>query len=316
MRPTSSWLDIALRRPSLDEVFLALTAQNNGDTPATDASKRNALVIGTSTVRLAVRPTTSAVQQWWVLTGRVIAPTLRNGEMFTQAFASVMFTVVFYVPLKEIMAAFVEGMSSYGQYLMPLIALQAVAFAAVSAALRSSMDSVQGINRRFKAMPIAPLVPLASRMSASMYRCVIALAASLMCGHVIGFRFYVGVAATLGFCLLMLLIGAALSLLGDLIGAANKNPEATVPVLLVPQLILGWLSVGLQPVERFPQWIQPFVRDQPVSQFVRALRVLAGDSTPAAGEVTWSTIGPAIMWVAALIAILIPLHGRVASRRQ
>jgi ABC-2 type transport system ATP-binding protein len=27
-------LDIALRRPSLDEVFLALTAQNTGDTPA------------------------------------------------------------------------------------------------------------------------------------------------------------------------------------------------------------------------------------------------------------------------------------------
>jgi ABC-2 type transport system permease protein len=256
------------------------------------------------------------MQQWWVLTGRVIAPTLRNGEIFIQAFASVMFTVVFYVPLKEIMGAFVEGMSSYGQYLMPLIALQAVAFAAVSAALRSSMDSVQGINRRFKAMPIAPLVPLASRMSASMYRCVIALAASLMCGHVIGFRFYGGVAQTVGFCLLMLLIGAALSLLGDLIGAANKNPEATVPVLLVPQLVLGWLSVGLQPVERFPQWIQPFVRDQPISQFVRALRALAGDSTPAAGEVTWSTIGPAIMWVAALIAILIPLHGRVASRRQ
>ena len=273
-------------------------------------------MIGTSTVRLAVRPTTSTVQQWWVLTGRVIAPTLRNGEIFIQAFASVMFTVVFYVPLKEIMGAFVEGMSSYGQYLMPLIALQAVAFAAVSAALRSSMDSVQGINRRFQAMPIAPLVPLASRMSASMYRCVIALAASLVCGHVIGFRFYGGVAQTLGFCLLMLLIGAALSLLGDLIGAANKNPEATVPVLLVPQLILGWLSVGLQPVERFPQWIQPFVRDQPVSQFVCALRVLAGDSTPAGGEVTWSTIGPAMMWAAALIAILIPLHGRVASRRQ
>ena len=28
-------LDIALRRPSLDEVFLALTAQKTGDSPAT-----------------------------------------------------------------------------------------------------------------------------------------------------------------------------------------------------------------------------------------------------------------------------------------
>ena len=86
----------------------------------------------------------------------------------------------------------------------------------------------------------------------------------------------------------MLLIGAALSLLGDLVGAANENPEATMPLLMVPQLIFGLLSVGVQPVERFPQWIQPFVRDQPISQFVYALRALAGDSTPAAGEVTWS----------------------------
>jgi ABC-2 type transport system permease protein len=267
-------------------------------------------------VSLAVRPTTSTVQQWWVLTVRVITPALRNGEVLTQAGASIMFTVGFYLPLKEFMGTYVQGMSSYAQYLMPLIALQAVAFAAVSAAFRSATDSVRGINRRFKAMPMAPLTPLASRMSASMSRCVFALAVSLVCGHVIGFRFYGGVAHTVGFCLFMLVIGAVLSLLGDLIGVANENPEATMPIMLVPQLILGWLSVGLQPVEQFPEWIQPFVRDQPISEFVYALRALAGDSTPAAGEVTWSVIGPAVIWVVALTAILIPLHSRVASRRR
>src|SRR5262249_38234935 len=162
------------------------------------------------------------------------------------------------------------------QYLMPLIALQAVAFAAVSAAFRSATDSVQGINKRFNAMPIAALTPLESRMSASIYRCVIALVTALVCGHVLGFRFYGTWLQTAAFCILMLLIGVALSLLGDLIGASNENPEATVPVMLVPQLFFGLLSVGLQPVDRFPHWIQPFVRNQPVSQFVDALRALSG----------------------------------------
>ena len=69
--------------------------------------------------------------------------------------------------------------------------------------------------------------------------------------------------------------------LGDLIGMATRNPEATAPLLLVPQVTLDWLLVGLQPVERFPQWIQPFVRDQLLSQFLNALRAFAGD-TPAA----------------------------------
>jgi ABC-2 type transport system permease protein len=264
----------------------------------------------------AVRPTTSTVQQWWVLTVRVITPTLRNGEVLTQVAASIMFTVGFYLPLKHIMGAFIQGMSSYAQYLMPLIALQATAFASVSAAFRSATDSVQGINRRFKAMPIAPLTPLAARMSASMYRCSIALVVSLVCGHVIGFRFYGGLGHTVGFCVLVLLIGAALALLGDLIGAANENPEATMPLLLPPQLILGLLSVGLQPVERFPSWIQPFVRDQPASQEVYALRALAGDSTPVAGAVSWSVIGPTLVWVAGFMVVLIPLHVLVASRRR
>lgn len=264
----------------------------------------------------AIRPTGSTVQQWWVLTVRVIRPTLRNGELATQVAAPVMFTVNFYLPLKQIMGAFIQGMSSYAQYLMPLISLVAIAFAAISAAFRSATDSVLGIDRRFKAMPISALTPLAARMSASMYRCCIALAVSLACGYVIGFRFYGGVAHTVGFCLLVLLIGAVLALLGDLIGTANKNPEATMPLLLPPLFVLGLLSVGLQPVERFPAWIHGFVRDQWVSQFVYALRALAGDSTPAAGSVSWSVIGPAVLWCAGFIVLLLPLHLYVSSRRR
>lgn len=264
----------------------------------------------------AVRPMASTVQQWWVLTVRVITPTLRNGEVLTQVAASIMFTVGFYIPLKHILGAFTQGMSSYAQYLMPLIALQAITFASVSAAFRSATDSVAGVNWRFRAMPIAPLTPLAARMSASMYRCSIALVASLVCGHVIGFRFYGGVAHTVSFCVLVLLIGATLALLGDLIGAAFKNPEATLHLMMPPQLILGLLSVGLQPAERFPSWIRPFVRDQPTSQYVYALRALAGDSTPAVGSVTWSVMSPALIWLVGSTVILLPLHARVALRRR
>jgi ABC-2 type transport system permease protein len=264
----------------------------------------------------AGRPTASTVQQWWVLTFRVIRPTLRNGELATQIAAPIMFTVNFYLPLRRLMGAFTQGMSSYGQYLMPLIALVAISFAGISAAFRSATDSVLGIDRRFKAMPIATLTPLAARMSASMYRCCIALAVALACGYVIGFRFYGGVPHTLGFCLLVLVIGAVLALLGDLIGTANKNPEATTPLLLPPLFVLGLLSVGLQPAERFPAWIQGFVRNQWASQFIYALRALAGDSTPAAGAVTWSMMIPTLIWLAGFFIILIPLHVFVSSRRS
>ena len=90
------------------------------------------------TVLETARPNPSTSRQWWVLTVRIITPTLRNGEVFTLIAASIMFTVGFYIPLKQMMGALANGMSSYAQYLMPLIALQAIAFASLSAAFRSA----------------------------------------------------------------------------------------------------------------------------------------------------------------------------------
>ena len=262
-----------------------------------------------------VRPATSAVQQWWVLTRRMVVPSLRNGEIATLTAGSVMFTIGFYIPLKEMTGA-ATGMSSYAQFLTPMVVIVAITFAAVSAAFRSASDAGLGINRRFKAMPIPALTPLASRMSASLYRCSVAMVVSLACGHVIGFRFYNGIAYIVGFCALALLVGIALSMLGDFIGTATENPEATTHLILLPQLIFGFLSVGVQPAERFPEWIQPFVRNQPVSQFVYALRSLAGDTTSAVPAVSWSVVGPSLIWVAGIIVALIPLHALVAARRQ
>ena len=84
----------------------------------------------------------------------------------------------------------------------------------------------------------------------------------------------------------MLLIGVMLSLLADLIGTAPRIRRPPRRLLMGPQLIFGLLSVGIQPAEQFPDWIQPIVRNQPISQWVYALRALAGDTTDAAPAVT------------------------------
>jgi len=263
----------------------------------------------------ADRPKVSTVQQWWVLTVRMITPTLRNGELATQVVGSIVFTIGYYLPLKEMMGA-VQPLSSYAQYLTPLIILQAIWFAAVSAAFRSATDSVQGINRRFRAMPIPAVMPLASRLTASMYRCCIALAVSVACGYVIGFRFHGSVSQTAGFVGMVLLIGAALAIIGDLIGIATQNPEATAPMMLVPQLTLGLASVGLQPIERFPDWIQGFVRNQPLSQWVYGLQALAGDSTDAAPEASWFVLAPGLAWAIGSAVVAVLLDALPTERRR
>ena len=249
----------------------------------------------------------SAVSQWWVLTVRLIVPMLRNGEIFVALAASAAVTASFYATLHQLLAGPDLQQSSYGQYLMPLIALQAMSFASVSTAFRASIDSVQGINRRFRAMPIVLLNPLAARLSAGLGRNAAGLAVALVCGHVIGFRFYRGPLETIGFCVLVLSAGAALTFLADAVGTSSLNPPAAAQWLLLPQLIFGLASVGLQPIQRFPEWLQPVVRDQPVSQLVYALHALAGDRIPIPYEPTWSVTGPGLAWVGGGIIALLPL---------
>jgi ABC-2 type transport system permease protein len=266
------------------------------------------------TTLAADRPSPSAVRQWWVLTVRVIAPTIRTGELFIAIALSIAFTASLYIPLKQIMGAVVHG--SYAQWIMPSICLQAVYFAAISGALRSATDSVHGINRRLASMPVAPAAPMAARMSGNLYRCATAMATAIVCGHVIGFRFYRGPVYIVAFCALVLLIGVTLAFVGDLVGRVSTNPEATTHILLLPELIWGILSVGIQPADQFPEWIQPVVRNQPHSQFVYSLRAFAGNSDGTAAIPSLSIVGPALAWLVGILVVTAWLYARVLRRRR
>ncbi|WP_054811159.1 ABC transporter permease [Nocardia arizonensis] len=262
-----------------------------------------------------VRAAPVRAQQWWVLTSRLVTPSVKSGEVLTSIFAPAAFTASFYIPLKTVMMFSGNGFSSYAQFMMPIVIMQAAAFTAIGAAFRSATDAVAGLDRRFGSMPIGPLVPVLARMSGNVFRLLIALTAALICGYVIGFRFHLDLAHTLGFLVFGLLIGIALTLGADVIGTASKSPEATTQALVLPPLIFGMLSTGLAPASQFPDWIEPFVRNQPISQWVIALRALAGDTKANAGVVSWSLMGPPLLWALAILAICVPLAMRLSSRR-
>lgn len=264
----------------------------------------------------SVRATPSTIQQWWVLTWRLIAPAIKTGEIATAILAPMTFAVSFYIPLNLVMSFAGTGFSSYAQFMAPIVILQAAAFTAISAAFRAATDMVSGLDRRFDAMPMHPLIPTAARMSANVFRMAVALISALVSVHVIGFRFDGPWSHTLAFVGLAMLIGFAFCLGGDVIGTLTKSPEATTQMLVLPPLILGMLSTGLAPAKQFPDWVEPFVRNQPVSQFAYGLRALGGDSLGNAGEVTWSLMGPPLLWAAAIIAISAYFTVRLNMKRS
>lgn len=254
-------------------------------------------------------------QQWWVLTVRTIVPAVQSGELLTSILAPAAFTASFYIPLKTIMTFTGTGFSSYAQFMMPLVILQASAFTAVSAAFRAAGDAVAGLNRRFGSMPIGPLIPASARLCGNVFRLLIALAAALLCGYVIGFRCYLGTARTIEFLLFSILIGTALILAADVIGTVSRSPETTAQALVLPPLIFGMLSTGLAPANQFPSWVQPFVRNQPVSQWASGLRALAGDRWPHGESVSVALLTPPIVWAVAILVFCLGFSIRLGKGR-
>lgn len=253
------------------------------------------------------RPDPNGLQQWAALTGRSLKTMAKHGELAVAIIAPLIFTVGFYLPLRFVMK--LQGID-YAQFLMPIIVLQAMAFTAISAAQVASVETLLGLTTRLKTMPVAGPVPLLSRMTRALVRSMVTLAAALTYGYVIGFRFSAGWAQAALFCALALSISIALSLGADAIGTLSKSPEATAQALTLPQLILGMLSCGFVPETGFPEWIRPFVRNQPISQFSFAMRDMAE------GGITASTLFPAAAWCVGLMVVFAPLAVWASMRRK
>ena len=76
--------------------------------------------------------------------------------------------------------------------------------------------------------------------------------------------------------MIALLLTLALSLGADATRVAGQAiVEASSQLLLIPQLLLVLLSTGMAPADSFPDWLDPFVRYQPVSQVTETLRGFA-----------------------------------------
>lgn len=237
-------------------------------------------------------------QQWAALSERSIRAAVREGDLVLAFATPLIIFVCFYVPLRVSVEA---GGIDYAQYLIPLSTLHAMFFSSMFAGDRAAREVVAGMSTRLRAMPVLPWVPPAARFSANVVRAIAALCGVLVVGMLFGFRLH-GIGPSLMFLGLALVFGVALMIATDTLGTVTANPQLGATVLFVPQLLLIMVSTGFVQAEGFPGWIQPFVRNQPVSHMSDALRGLADgrypDALPAA--VVWAV---GLLVVAATLAI-------------
>lgn len=249
----------------------------------------------------------SGFAQWRALTGRIVRTMVTKGELVVAVVTPLVITLGYYLPLRYVMQQ--RGVH-YAQFVMPIVVLQAMSFTMMSNAQLAAFEGMTGLHDRLKTMPIGPLTPLASRISAGLVRSVTALVASVAFGYLIGFRFSAGFGQAVLFCAFSLAVGTVLAIGADALGSLVKNPESLTQALTLPTLVLGMLSCGFAPESGFPSWIRPFVRNQPISQFSFAMRDMAQDGVSA--HVLWVPL----VWLAGLVVTFVPLAVWANARRS
>lgn len=185
----------------------------------------------------------------------------------------------------------------YAQFLPPAIVVQWMFSVAISAAFAFAADRRDGLVARCRAMPIHRRAMLTARLAAETVRALVALAVILVCAYVAGFRLQGGVAQSAGFVVLAVAFGLVLSVGTSALGLASTDPEATASTLHSAYIPLLMVSTAFVPASGFPDWIEWFVRVQPVSQVIDALRDLAAGAATAAG------LWPAAAWLLGLLAV-------------
>ena len=248
-----------------------------------------------TTTLLGRSPTSiSSWGQLSALTRRGVLNVIKSGEFIFSVVSPLFLAVCFYLPLHRVMER--QGID-YAQFLIPIIVLQSVGFAAGTSAMRASMDLGTGIDQRLRVLPINRAIPTLARMATNVGLLTVSIIfASLIC-LVIGWRPQGGLWGTISLYALALAIGVIVSLLADGIGMMATSPQATSQLTGLPMIILGMCSTGFSTIERFPEWIRPFARNQPISQLATAMRSLDE------GNASWYTIGPTVWWCLGLLAL-------------
>ncbi|MDY6998161.1 MAG: ABC transporter permease [Actinomycetota bacterium] len=238
------------------------------------------------------------------LTERMVRISLRDFDLALGVFAPAVTLVGVNLALRHVIDT---GELSYADYVLPGIIVQAMLLGAVTTADRAAAEQASGFAIRLRIQPMSALTPMTARLIYCLMRGTLALVATIGTALLIGVHLPAQFADVIAFLLIPLVLAVALSLAGDAVGTAIARLGAG-QLLLVPQLILILVSTALAPAESFPEWVQPFVRHQPVSQIVDTLRDLAHDTVGAADLA--AAVGWCIGLLLAFGAIATHLQGR------
>jgi ABC transporter DrrB family efflux protein len=213
------------------------------------------------------------------------------------AMQPIMFALLF----RYVFGGAFEVPNDYVDFLMPGVFAMAVGFGAITTAIGIAADMETGAIDRFRSLPMARSAVLVGHTTADFLRNAVVIALVVAMGFLIGFDVYTNWAAFLAGVGIILAFSYALIWGSALIGIISPNAQSAEGMIFTALFPLTFASSAFAPTDSMPGWLQVFTEHQPFSVVVNACRALM------LGGPTTTPVMTAVVWIAVMLAVIIPL---------
>ena len=304
--------DLAIRRPTLDDVFITLTGHvaehENGDRADRDGDcarrgRPRARVRGGPPMNLSY-----AISDTLVIALRNLKRIPRQPDLLTAfTIQPIMFVLLFvYVFGGAIQVPPIYD--DYTDFLIPGIVVQSMAFGGFVTALSLTDDLNRGLIDRFRSLPMTQWAVVAGRTVADILTNLLSIAVMVVVGLIVGFSFTSPVGDVLLGVLLMVMFGYAFSWVFAWVGLISSSPETANAFGFIAIFPLTFVSSAFVPPDSMPAAIEWFAEVNPFSTVVDALRALWIDGP--AGNDVWA----AFAWSIGIALVFAVITARQYSR--
>ncbi|WP_431957563.1 ABC transporter permease [Nocardia lijiangensis] len=194
---------------------------------------------------------------------------------------------------------------------VPMVAIVGALSGAIAGGVMLGRERDAGLLARFWVLPVHRSSGLIARILAEGCRILLGTLVVLVVGYALGFRFHQGLLAGLLFVFIPVLFGLAFATMVTAIAVFTAKAILVEGITILTSLLM-FFSTGFVPLIAFPQWIQPVVRNQPMSVAVDTMKALSLGG-PLAHPLTMTFV-----WsIGAIVVFAVPavVGYRRASRR-
>lgn len=198
---------------------------------------------------------------------------------------------------------------NYLEFLLPGLLGQTIAMTSITIGSNMNTDIAKGIFDRFRSLPITRAAPLVGAVFAEFARYLIVCVVTVGFGYAVGFRIGTDPLKLIAAVAVAICFALSFVWVSVFVGMTVRTAGAVQGVMFLFIFPLSFGSNVFVQASTMPGWLQAFVKVNPMSHLVSAVRGLM------LGGPVGSQIGWTFAWCAGLLVVFFPLALRAYIRR-